>query len=111
MGRDLGQETARLNGLDDDYFVPAFSSDGRRLVTTSTGGGDNDDRITVWDLTTGAESLTFQTKGKVPGRSSLPTTRSSPSPRPPANVSGIYSITDGTLLRSIATPGFEAARP
>ena len=96
-----------LTGADDAYFYVDFSADGRRLVTSSTGGGDSDDRVTIWDVATGAQTVSFQLPGFIGEAEFLPDDTAVLVGEGARERVGIYSTTDGSLLRSIPTPGFE----
>ena len=96
-----------LTGTDDVYFHVAFSTDGRELVTGSVGGGDSDDRVTIWDLATGVQTVSFQLAGFIGQVEFLPDDTAVIVGEADGERVGIYSTTDGSLLRSIPTPGFE----
>ena len=114
-GRVVGRDPRAGNGPAERtrrrLLRPCFQLRRPTTVTTSKGGGDNDDRITVWDLTTGAESFTLQTQGLAAGAIFVADDTALAVAEATGERVGIYSIADGSLLRSIPTPGFEAALP
>ena len=96
-----------LTGADDAYYYVDFSVDGRRLVTSSTGGGDSDDRVTIWEVAAGAETVSFQLPGFIGEAQFLPDDTAVLVGEGGRERVGVYATTDGSLLRSIPTPGFE----
>jgi WD40 repeat protein len=58
-----GQETLTLKGHTGRVVSVAFSPDGKRLVSASSGAPSNPDEsgeVKVWDATSGQETLTLK---------------------------------------------------
>ncbi len=100
-----GAQVARLHGDDDRYYQPAFSPDAQKLASISVGGGDGDDRITMWDVTTATELFVFELDGLGGQPAFLPDGTSFLVPG--SGFVGIHSTADGRRLDEIpTTPGF-----
>jgi WD40 repeat protein len=92
-----------LTGTDDVYCCVDVSTDGQRLVTGNA--DDSGEHVTIWDVATGAQAVSIQLPSVGEARF-LPDGTAVVVGEVTSERVGIYSTSDGTLLRTIPTPGF-----
>jgi WD40 repeat protein len=101
-----GTETSRLAGPAGAYSSPTFSPDGRLVAALGIREG-SPNWVTVWDVASTTERLSFEPAGEPFSVTFHPDGQTLVVPGWTSNRVGFYSADDGREVDSLSTPGFE----